>query len=272
MGPRAPPPHAMLLDLLSRSLFAPAPPWAALVLPTSLGAWGVILASYVLGSVPFGLLLGFLKGVDIRTAGSGNIGATNVGRTLGRPWAVLAFLCDFGKGCVPTAILAPLVAEAGGATSTLAVLAGSAAVLGHCYSIFLGFKGGKGVATGCGALVGIDPVIFLVGGLIWLLVVALARMVSLASLALGLSFPITAWLRRGSGGYGIEVVLGGFLLFLLILVRHRANIARIRAGTEPHLGEKPAPSHADSAEQGGIATGQVAQSDQLAASDQRRQG
>ena len=124
-----------------------------------------ILLSYLLGSVPFGLVLGRLRGVDIRTVGSGNIGATNVGRALGRPWALVAFALDFLKGYVP-AWLAPGFATQAGSVgpSTLAVLCAGAAVCGHVWPLYLGFKGGKGVATACGGMVAIDPVVFLGGG------------------------------------------------------------------------------------------------------------
>ncbi len=209
---------------------------ATIIAPTGSG-WLVVLVGYLLGSVPFGLLLGRLKGIDIRKVGSGNIGATNVGRALGRPWALVSFLLDYAKGLVPAMVLAPMAAEPGGATTTLAVLAGSAAVVGHCYPLYLRFKGGKGVATGCGVLVGIDPMIFLIGGVVWLLFVAIFRYVSLASLVMGLSFPVVAWFRQDSQGYGPEVVLGALALCLLIALRHRENIGRLRAGTETRIGK-----------------------------------
>ncbi len=205
-------------------------------------ALGAVLVSYLLGSVPFGLLLGMLRGVDIRTVGSGNIGATNVGRALGRPFALLAFLCDFAKGWLPAAWLAPwcvALADADpGATTTIAVLAGGAAVCGHVWPLYLSFRGGKGVATGCGALVGIDPAIFLVGGAVWLVTLVLFRMVGLASLAMGTAFPVVARLRQGDASYGLEVVLGAIALMLLVFVRHRANMVRMLAGTEPRIGSR----------------------------------
>ncbi|MFT5688121.1 MAG: glycerol-3-phosphate acyltransferase PlsY [Planctomycetota bacterium] len=229
---------------------------AAITAPTGAG-WLVVFAGYLLGSVPFGLLLGRLKGIDIRKVGSGNIGATNVGRALGRPWALASFLLDFAKGLVPSMVLAPLVAEPGGATATLAVLAGSAAVVGHCYPLYLSFKGGKGVATGCGVLVGIDPVIFLIGGLVWLLLAAIFRYVSLASLVMGLSFPVVAWFRQDSQGYGLEVVLGALALCLLIFLRHRENIGRLLAGTESRIGKSKGPMPNDGATTDQIKDGQT---------------
>ena len=197
---------------------------------------GLVLASYLLGSVPCGLLLGKARGVDVRRVGSGNIGATNVGRALGRPWALVAFACDFGKGLVPSLWLAPLALSGSepGAVRTAAVLAGGAAVCGHVWPIYLRFRGGKGVATGCGALVGLDPLLFLAGGVVWLVTLGLFRMVGLASIAMGVAFPVAAWLRR-SEGEGLEVVLGSLALTLLVLARHRANMTRMLAGTEPKV-------------------------------------
>jgi len=213
-----------------------------------LSALSVLLA-YLLGSVPFGLVLGFLVAKkDIRKQGSGNIGATNVGRVLGRPWALLAFVCDFGKGWVSSALLAPAFVpplEDPARASLYAVLCGGAAVVGHCWPLYLGFKGGKGVATGCGALVAMDPVIFLGGGVLWLAALGLFRMVGLASILMGTSFPILAWFRgpglgeQGIANYGIEVVLGALALWLLVIARHRANIRRMLEGTEPRIGTAP---------------------------------
>ncbi len=208
--------------------------------PLSLGGTELlgILAAYLLGSVPFGLLFGFLRGVDIRKSGSGNIGATNVGRALGRPWALLAFACDFGKGWVSSAWIGPWVADVPEREALLATLCAGGAVLGHVWPLYLRFKGGKAVATGCGGIVGIDPVIFLGGGVVWLLTTAVTRYVGLASILMGLAFPVLAWWRSGQRDYGMEVVLGTALLALLILVRHRANISRMLAGTESRIGQK----------------------------------
>ncbi len=202
----------------------------------SSGMWVAVLASYLLGSVPFGLVLGFARGVDIRTVGSGNIGATNVGRALGRPWALVAFLCDFAKGFVSSFWLAPLLGGDAGADATLAVLCGGAAVCGHVWPLYLRFRGGKGVATACGALVAIDPVIFLGGGAVWLVTLATMRMVGLASIAMGVAFPLVAWWRQADEPYGMEVVWGACALALLVLVRHRANMRRMLAGDEPKIG------------------------------------
>ena len=212
---------------------AEAPPvWIA---PTA-GEWGVVLASYLIGCVPFGWLLAkSLKGVDLRTVGSGNVGATNAMRVLGRPLGILVFFLDAAKGALAILWLVPLVARTE-AEALVGVMAGTAAVLGHCYSIFLGFGGGKGVATGCGALATFDPWIFAIGGLVWLAVLAATRWVALASIAMGLAFPIAAWWRLGD--HAPVVAMGAALLALLILVRHRSNMARMLAGTEPRVFQK----------------------------------
>ena len=153
----------------------------------------VLLASYLLGAVPFGLVMArVVKGVDLRTVGSGNIGATNAMRILGKPLGLVAFLLDFAKGLLPTAILAGYAGSLGTETPLLAeALAGTAAVLGHCFPVYLGFKGGKGVATGCGAIVA-DPMVFVASGVVWLVTLGLSRYVSLASIAMGAAFPVMA--------------------------------------------------------------------------------
>lgn len=209
--------------------------------PTSALALG-LLGSYLLGAVPFGFVLAkLLHGVDIRTIGSGNIGATNAMRVLGRPLGVVAFLLDFAKGWVPTALIAPAFAPG---SPGAAVACGTAAVLGHVYPVYLRFKGGKAVATGCGAIAGIDFVVFAVAGLTWPLGLAVFRFVSVSSILLGLTLPLAAWWRSGEQPYGLEVVAGCAALFLLILVRHRSNIQRLREGTESRVGSKRAEARA----------------------------
>lgn len=211
---------------------------AAVPPPDLPGGWGWLVAAYLLGSVPFGWLMAkLIKGVDIRTTGSGNIGATNAMRALGKPLGLIAFALDVFKGWAPVALLAP--AAFGSDSLHLAqVLFGAAAVLGHVFPIYLSFKGGKAVATGCGALVGIDPLIFLISGLVWLVTLGLTRMVSASSLAMSVAFPIVAWARSGAQPYGMEVVAGAAGLTLLVVIRHRSNIKRILNGTEPRIGSK----------------------------------
>ena len=194
-----------------------------------------VLASYLLGSVPFGLLLTrALKGEDLRQLGSGNIGATNTMRALGRGWGLISFALDCAKGWAPVYVIAPLVGVAG--DSQPGVICGAAAVLGHCFPIFLRFKGGKGVATACGAIVAVDPLIVLSAGLIWVATVILTRYVGLASILMGLGFPVAAWWRRSDD---TPLLVGCALLALLVVVRHRLNISRMLQGTEPRAGQRP---------------------------------
>jgi glycerol-3-phosphate acyltransferase PlsY len=210
----------------------------ALLPATPLG-WAALAASYLLGAIPFGLVLGFLVGgVDIRRQGSGNIGATNVGRALGRPWALAAFALDFAKGWVPACVFPLLLADE--SAWALRVACGVAAVCGHVWPVYLGFRGGKGAATLCGAVVAVDPLVFVGGGAVWLATLFLTRFVGLSSMLMGLSFPfLAAWRLRGQG-HAAEVVWGFALLSALVFVRHRANIGRMLAGTEPRAGGKRA--------------------------------
>ncbi len=196
-----------------------------------------LAASYLLGSVPFGLVMARMtKGVDLREVGSGNIGATNAMRVLGKPLGLVAFLLDFGKGLVPTLLIANYAVALNEHTPLLAEsLCGIAAVAGHCFPIYLKFKGGKGVATGCGGTVGVDPMVFVASGVVWILCLLGFRFVSLASIAMGCAFPIAAyWLVPGAPAFAGACAL----LTALVVIRHRANIARIRAGTEPRIGAK----------------------------------
>jgi len=208
------------------------------LLPDSALGWLALLVAYLLGAIPFGLVLGFLvRGVDVRKQGSGNIGATNVGRALGRPWAITAFALDCAKGWAP-AYFFPQWLEGESSPWGLRVLFGCAAVAGHVWPVYLRFRGGKGVATLCGAVVAVDPMIFLGGGVVWLATLFLTRYVGLSSMMMGLSFPfLAAWRLRGQP-YAHEVVWGTAILSALVFVRHRANIGRMLAGTEPKAGRR----------------------------------
>ena len=173
----------------------------------------------------------------------GELGEPSLGE-VERPWALLAFACDFGKGWVPSFWIAPFVAGGNSGAGTesdsflLAVLCGGAAVCGHVWPIYLRFRGGKGVATGCGSLLAIDPVIFLGGGVVWLITLALTRFVGLASVLMGVTFPLVAWWRLDAQPYDIEVVCGASALTLLVFLRHRANMRRMLAGTESKVGSR----------------------------------
>ncbi len=184
----------------------------------------LVLAGYLAGSMPFGYwLVRLTKGVDIRTVGSGNIGATNVWRTFGRRYGAPVVLLDVAKGFVPALLGALLVDELTG------VLAGSAAMLGHWRPLFLGFeRGGKMVATGGGVFLGVAPVLGLAGAISWFAVFVLARYASVASLATALAVPVLALLLDEPW----PVVAFAATAGAAVIVLHRGNIRRLRDGTE----------------------------------------
>jgi acyl phosphate:glycerol-3-phosphate acyltransferase len=186
----------------------------------------VSLLGYLLGSIPFGLLLTRTAGLgDIRGIGSGNIGATNVLRTGRRGLAAATLLLDGLKGAA-----AVLIARAF-ADPDIALFAGLAAVLGHLFPVWLNFKGGKGIATGLGVLIAAAWPVGLAACAVWLLVAALTRLSSLASLAAFAAAPCVALILEEFG-----VVKLAFTIAVLVSVRHQANIRRLLAGTEPRIG------------------------------------
>ncbi len=195
-----------------------------------IGELGLVAVGYLLGSVPCGVLCARLSGrVDLRRVGSGNIGATNVLRAVGKGAAALTLLGDIGKGA-----LAVGCARATGAAPVLVAAVALAAVLGHLFPVWLGFRGGKGVATTLGVILAAMPA---VGGLlvlIWLAVAALSRYSSLAALTAAAALPLLAgWMDGRPPMVGL-----GAALLALIVVRHRANIQRLMAGTEGKIGQK----------------------------------
>lgn len=225
----------------------------------------LIPIAFLAGSIPFGFLIGKAHGIDIRKHGSGNIGATNVGRILGPKAWLACFVLDFLKGFIPTlvgGIIAGLAGSfsppAGPAWLWLATMA--AAVLGHMFPPWLGFKGGKGVATSFGAALGIVPLLALPGILAFLVfIVALVywRYVSLGAILAALSLPLfVAWLALAAGRLrlipiprtsaealtsALPFLTVALALAVLVVFRHRANLKRIRAGTEPKIGQRRRP-------------------------------
>jgi len=189
----------------------------------------LLVFAYLLGSLPIGLIVGkAVKGIDVREHGSGNIGASNVGRVLGPVWFSVVFALDVGKGLLPVL----LVHRLGVSLAWLPVAVGMAAILGHNFSVFLGGKGGKGVATSLGVAFGLSWLAGLIGFGTWLAVLGLTRYISVASLvgtAVG-AFCIW-WLNDKRLPYGCFSLLATVFVF----VKHRANMARIRAGTEPKV-------------------------------------
>jgi glycerol-3-phosphate acyltransferase PlsY len=202
------------------------------------GVW-LIPVGYLLGSIPFGLLIGrAFRGLDVRTMGSGNIGATNVLRAAGKGPAALTLALDMLKGWVPAA-LALRFHEPEVLVATVAL----AAFLGHLYSIFLGFRGGKGVATFLGVLLALSVKAAVVVGGIWLLTAALSRYSSVAALAAAASSPPIFWSLDGRRPYVILTLI----CFGFIVVRHRDNLRRLLAGEEGMISQRRQEGHANHA-------------------------
>jgi len=196
----------------------------------------VVLAGYLSGSLPAGLLAGRLKGVDIRTVGSGNIGATNAFRVLGKGIGVAVLLVDVMKGLLPCLFLPALVAgvfpeSQAPELPTLHMLIGVSAILGHNYPCWLGFKGGKGIATTAGVVGGLAPVPFGICLGVWIVFFAVSRYVSVASIAAAVALPLSVALLPGER-FGL---LFWIFLFLGVMAiwKHRGNIKRLMDGTEP---------------------------------------
>lgn len=189
-----------------------------------------LLLSFVIGSIPFGVLLGKMRGVDVRAVGSGNIGATNVWRALGPVFGVLSFALDVLKGVAGPLLGRWLLHDLQWGIAAC----GIAAVLGHIFSPFLGFKGGKGISTSLGALFGLMPLVGLVIFAFWGVVLGLTRMISLASVAACVGLPVVALLFHAPTPF----VVVALLMSLFALIKHIPNLKRIAAGTEPKIGAK----------------------------------
>jgi glycerol-3-phosphate acyltransferase PlsY len=201
--------------------------------------------AYLVGATPFAWIIARHRGVDLRTVGSGNIGATNVGRACGRTWGYLCFVLDVAKGLAPALAAGALLGSSGQLpTQTQQVIwlaTGSAAVVGHVAPVWLGFRGGKGVATSLGVVLGVYPY-FTFAGLaalaVWIAVVLASRYVSLASIVSAGAFLPLLVVFNGAGRIGRLWPMFAFAatIVALIIVRHRGNIARLLAGTENRIG------------------------------------
>jgi glycerol-3-phosphate acyltransferase PlsY len=211
------------------------------------------LAAYVIGATPFAWIIAHVKGVDLRTIGSGNIGATNVTRAIGKGYGYLCFLLDMGKGLLPTLSVGALVLpQAGVPSAPMQVVwlgTGVAAILGHVFPFWLRFRGGKGVATSLGVVLGVFPY-FTLAGLaafaLWVVVTLVSRYVSLGSVVAAIAFvPLFLGvnaLRLGPSALWQLWPMAAFacLVVALILIRHRSNVARLLAGTENKIGRRRA--------------------------------
>ena len=193
---------------------------------------GAVIAAFLLGGIPFSHVIARLRGVDLRSVGSGNIGATNLARALGCGAGALGLLLDAAKGAAAVLICRALPGVA--ATPVLEALAAAAAILGHSFSPFLRFRGGKGVATGAGAFAVLAPGATLAALAVFAVVVALTRIVGIGSVLAALTLPLAAYLQ----GAPRAVTIAAGLVSILVVVRHRANLTRLLRGTEHRLGTR----------------------------------
>jgi len=201
---------------------------------SSAPAW--LVASYLLGAVPTSYIAGrLLRGIDLREHGSKNLGATNLYRVLGWRVAVPVGLFDMAKGLIPVLLFAPRVSS----SQTFALVCGLTAMVGHVFSVFVGFKGGKGVATAAGVMLGLTPAALLIALVVWIVVVALTGYVSLGSIVAAALFPVLV--RLVDPPEQPEILWLDIAAAAGIIWLHRANIARLLRGTENRFGRRAAP-------------------------------
>jgi glycerol-3-phosphate acyltransferase PlsY len=187
---------------------------------------------YLLGSIPFGYIMARARGIDIREHGSGNIGATNVTRTIGKGAGVFVFICDASKGLAAVQFGTLLTHH-----TTAEIVGAICAIVGHNFPVWLKFKGGKGIATSAGALIGLVPYPTLVAALVWAAVFFTTRYVSLASIAAAISLPLAVWGLIHFAHHGNMILVWFSVLVAVLAVwRHRGNIARLLNGTENRFG------------------------------------
>jgi len=212
----------------------------------------IIIGAYLLGSIPFGLLIVKAHGKDLRSIGSGNIGAANVSRALGRKWAYICFLLDMLKGLVPmlAAMFFTRTTQASGTINQRVILlwlaVGCAAILGHIFPVYIKFRGGKGVATSFGVALGLWPyytICALAALAIWAAVALVWRYVSLASIAASIAFPVVLGLAIAlTPGWRVvnlwPLLAAAIAIPIMVIVRHRENIKRLVAGTESKILQK----------------------------------
>ena len=201
-----------------------------------------VIGSYLLGSVPFGYLAGKIGGIDIRKVGSGNIGATNVVRALGKRYGYPVFVLDLLKGFGAVKISISIAADARqawGSPEMVGILAAVAAVIGHSFPLWLKFRGGKGVATAAGALFGLMPLAALIAVTIWVLVFWFTRYVSVASLVTAVALPVVFLIMtRLNQIHGNALFYASLGIAAFVIWRHRSNFSRLMRGSEPRFTRK----------------------------------
>lgn len=200
--------------------------------------WLVGVGCYLIGGIPFSYIAGLTKGIDLREHGSGNLGASNTYRILGGKIALAVLVLDIAKGLVP--VLLAKTWDVGGEEPVHAIAAAVGAVLGHLYSPYLRFSGGKGIATSAGAFAGLAPWAFAMALAVFGIVFAWRKIVSLGSLAAVVTLPLAVYFTDRIGlAPSSASVLGGALMVMLVVVwKHRGNIKRLVAGTEPRLARR----------------------------------
>jgi glycerol-3-phosphate acyltransferase PlsY len=201
-----------------------------------------LLTAYLLGSIPWGLWIGRLHGLDVRRYGSGNLGATNVGRVLGKKTGILVLTLDVVKGALAVFLARSVQASAPGELAFLPAVCGTLAILGHVTTPWAGFRGGKGVATGAGVAAVLTPLALAAALGVFLAVIGATRIVALGSILAAIALPAAILLVGAAGPEEPWLVAWSFLVALLVVARHSGNVRRLLAGTEPKLGAtRPAP-------------------------------
>ena len=221
-------------------------PWADWLAANRWAVLAVVPAGYLIGSVPFGVIIARSHGVDLRKVGSGNVGATNVARALGAGWGCLCFFLDLAKGLAASLLAGAVAGASAGLPTELAqavqVGAGCASVAGHVFNPWLGLRGGKGVATSLGMVLGIYPSLTWTGLCalgIWIVVTAVSRYVSLGSIAAAVAFlPLFAAFNWGRLAEHWPTGALAAVMVALILIRHRSNVRRLLNGTENKIGRR----------------------------------
>lgn len=198
----------------------------------------VLLGSYLVGGIPFSYLAGAWKGIDLREHGSGNLGASNTYRILGGKIALGVLVLDIAKGCLP--VLVASAWDVPGTEPVHELAAAVGAVLGHLFSPYLRFSGGKGIATSAGAFAALAPWAFVCALTVFVIVFAARKIVSLASLSAAVTLPVAVYLTEhyGLAPASSDVLAASILVMLVVIVKHRSNIKRLAAGTEPRLARK----------------------------------